>query len=665
MIATIISRGDLLIPSHQTKFKNMSPTQYDFPEDGDAESIADVFGNDVRDISVWEDGGDRSRVEKVATDAIAVASSLDSYSTTPPPPRAAPASPVRPPRIPIGRRRKVLLEGPGACFSSPMRRPSYEHKSPTAAPKMKQQLVIPIITLPMTPRTKKRHLSLPPLVKRKSATEKTSSDSSVVAFPVDWGNACVVLDEFIKSRAKRHSSDSSESGDVTFTPLFPSLDDDTPEPVIKSRAKRHSSDSSESGDITCTPFFLSLDDAPEPIIKSRAKRYSSDSSESGDIIFTPFFPSLDDDAPEPISSSSVRRRSSLACPLDESSLFSDASGPSKCSPQASHSSQGSRHISASPPSMAASPRCRSSKQANITYRRPRRNSCAGEQEWSTDCTKAWPVDPSVSFSAESTATDSSSVVKQKKVAARRLFNSVFGENNKGSPRHSGPRNTGVEWSRRRRPSTASAVDVLKTAFQVRSSTSMVEGPSFRRRASSLSRKTARRSSMGNLIHQGRWPTDFAEDSQANPSGQDDRKHISPRIKAGRNIKCEKASKDGTDGEDSKSGKSSKSKASRSCSRSMRQKSASKDHIEEKKDEQVDRSERKAGRWSLRGDKGSSSRDGGENSETSAGLSDSTERDDAVMVFPCVTPMGRKPMLSVKLGRRDDKQEGVAPAWYRV
>jgi hypothetical protein len=571
----------------------MSPDQ-DFPEDGDAEYMpADVFGNDVCAISVWEDGGDRSLVEKVGKDAIEVASSPDSYN----PPRAPPASPFRPPRTPITPRRKMLLEqkGAAACFSRPMRRPPYEPKLPPAAPKMEQQLPVP----PMTPRARKKHLALLPLAKRKSATETKSSDSSVVAFPVDWGNTTIVLDEFIKSREPgkpqpQHARRYSESGTI-FTPVFPSLDDD-PEPVFSPSVRRHS---------------------------------------------LAYPPDRDNNLSPQVASTLANKN-----PSDESSLFSDAFDPSKCSQEGSP-----RHISAGP--SVEIYRRRSSSQSKMTHRRPRRNFSAGEQDWSIDCTEAWPVDPSVSSSAELTATDSSPVVEQKRVVNRRLSASSFGENSKESL-HNGP-NAGAEWSHQIRPS-ASVVDELKKAFLVRSNPS-TEGPCHRR-ASSLSRKTARRS-RGNSIDQG-WPTDFAEDTQADPSGRDASKDGSSRIKAGRKIKYEKASKDATDGEDSKSRKSSKSKTSRSSSRSRPPKPTSKDQIKEKKDEQVGRSERKVRRSSLRGDKGGSSREEGENGETGAGPSDTTARDDAAMVFPCVTPMGRKPMLSEKLQRRDDKEEGVAP-----
>jgi hypothetical protein len=80
------------------------------------------------------------------------------------------------------------------------------------------------------------------------------------------------------------------------------------------------------------------------------------------------------------------------------------------------------------------------------------------------------------------------------------------------------------------------------------------------------------------------------------------------------------------------------------------------------DEQVGRCERKIRRSSHRGDKGSSSsRDDGQNAERGAGPSDITERDDAAIVFSCVTPIRRKSMLCVELRRRDDKEEerGVA------
>ena len=418
---------------------------------------------------------------------------------------------------------------------------------------------------------------------------------------------------------------------------------------------------------------------PQP--QQHARRYS----ESG-ATFTPSFPSLDN-APEPISYSGMRRRS-LACssdwdndhfstllttiannnPSDESSLFSDASDPSKCS-QGSRSPRGSRRRFPANPSVEASHH-RSSKQGNRAYRRPSSRegcySCAGgEQEWysGTDTTEqAWPVDQSVSSSAESTATDSSTsaVLRQKREANRRLSNSSFGENGKGS-QHSGS-DAAAEWSRRIWPTSASEVHGLKKEFQVRRSSTTNSTEDHRhRRASSLSRKTARRSSTGNSIDQQQgWPTtDFAEDedSQADHYGQDDSKGGSLGIKAGSmNIKkYEKASrKDATDGEDRKYRQSSKSKTNRSSSRSRPPKPASKDHIEEKKEEQVSRSERKLRRSSLRGDKGSSSsRDESENTQTGAGPSDTTERDHAAMVFPCVTPMGRKPMLSMKLGRRDD------------
>ena len=598
---------------------------HDFPEDVDADVFGnDVFGNDVLDISVWEDGGDRSLVEKVVNDAIKVASSLH---IKPPPPRATPAlppPPVRPPRTPTGWQRKVLLEkeGAAACFSWPMRRPQYEQKSPPAAQKMEQQLpMAPTVT----PRTrKKQHLVLTPaLAKRKSATGTKSSDSSVVAFPVDWGNfSGLAQDEVIKS----------------------------PNPQPQHARRRYS----ESG-ATFTPSFPSLDNAPEPISYSGIRRHSlACSSDWENDHFSTLLTTIANKNPS-----------------DESSLFSDMSDPSKCS-QGSRSPRGSRRRSPASPSVEASHR-RSSNQANGAYRRPssRGNSCTGgEQEWSssTDSTEAWPVDQSVSSSTESTATDSSrtsAVVRQKRVANRRLSNSSFGENSKGS-QHSGS-NAGAEWSRQRRPTSAMEVDGLKKEFQVRrSSTSNSTEGRRHRRASSLSRNTARRSSTGNSTgRQQGWPTtDFAEDdSQADHSRQDDSKYGHPGIQAGReNIKkYEKASrKDAADGEDSKSRQTSKSKTSRSNSRSRPPKPASKDQIEEKRDEHVGRSERKLRRSSLRGDQGSSScRDEGENAETGAGPSDTTERDHAAMVFPSVTPRGRKPMLSMKLGRRDDKEGGVA------
>jgi hypothetical protein len=569
-----------IIPSQQ-KFKNM-PLDHDFPEDDDADVFGnDVFGNDVRDISVWEDGEDRSLIEKVVTDAIEVASSLLDTNPAPPPPRATtPASPlpVRPPRTPTGRPRKVLLKQEGAvasCSSRPLRKPPYEQKSPPATHKMEQQS--PIAAPTITPRNrKKQHLVLPPHAKRKSATGRKASDSSmvsVVAFPADWDNVSILAqDEVIKSR---------EPGN----------------PQPRHHARRHS----VSGATFPPPSLPSPDNAPKPISSFGIRRRSLTCSSDRD---NDHF-SAQQQVPFTIANKH---------PSDESSLLSDASDHSKCSPGSRHP-RGSYRRSPTRLSVEASHRP-SSNQANRTYRRPSRGNsrAGGEQEWSTDRTEAWPMDPSVSShaSTESNATDSSSsaVVKQKRMANRRLSNSSFGENSKGGSQYSGS-DAGSEWSHQRRPS-ASVVGGSKQAFQLRrsSTTTSTKSPCHPRRASSLSRKTARRSSTGNSIDQG-WHTDLAEDdSTVDPSGQDDSsKDDSPGIKAGRkNIKkYEKASKDATNGEDSKSRKSSKSKTSRSTgSRSRRPKPASRDQIEEKRDEQIIFSERKVRRSSLRGDKGSSS-----------------------------------------------------------